>query len=190
MRKIIAALQISLDGFIEGPNGELDWVDSWEDNFELLARIDACILGRGMYPGYQSYWRAILANPKDILAFSGKVATQGEIDYAHFADKTAHYVLSRTMEEVDWHNTRIVRDVEEIRRLKMLPGKDMHAVGGAGLVCSLLNAGLVDEFRLIVHPIILGQGKALFKDAKARQALTLLEVKNLPLGLVRLRYGT
>ncbi len=67
MRKIIAALLVSLDGFIEGPNGELDWVETWEDTFDLLPQIDTCILGRVMYPGYEQYWRAILANPEGIL---------------------------------------------------------------------------------------------------------------------------
>lgn len=190
MRRIIAALQVSLDGLIEGPNGELDWVDSWEDNFDLLAHIDACILGRVMYAGYQHYWRSILADPGAILEFSGKAATRGEIDYAHFADRTPHYVLSKTLAEADWKNTHIVRDVEAIRQLKMLPGKDMHAVGGACLVSTLLNAGLIDELRLIVHPIVLGKGLPLFKDVKERQALTLLEVKPLQSGLVRLKYST
>lgn len=188
MRKIIAALQVSLDGLIEGPNGALDWVQSWEDNFDLLPQIDACILGRAMYPGYAQYWRAILADPEGVLAFSGKVPTQGEIDYAHFADKTPHYVLSRTMATADWTNTRVVRDVEEIRRLKMQPGKDMHAVGGASLVSSLLNAGLIDELRLVVHPVVLGKGKPLFKDVRERQALTLTEATPMQAGLVRLRY--
>ena len=87
MRKIIAALQVSVDGFIEGPNGELDWVDTWEDPFDLSHQIDACLLGAGMYPGYEQYWRAILANPGAILPFTGRVATPGEIEYAHFADQ-------------------------------------------------------------------------------------------------------
>ena len=82
MRKIIAALQVSVDGFIEGPNGELDWVDTWEDPFDLSHQIDACVLGAGMYPGYEQYWRAILANPGGILPFTGRVATPGEIEYA------------------------------------------------------------------------------------------------------------
>jgi dihydrofolate reductase len=102
MRKIIAALIISVDGFIEGPNGELDWVETWEDPFDLLPQIDRCILGRGMYPGYEQYWRAILANPEGILPFTGKVASKGEIDYAHFADKTPHIVLSKTLDKVAW----------------------------------------------------------------------------------------
>jgi dihydrofolate reductase len=134
-----------------------------------------------MYAGYQHYWRSILAAPGAILEFSGKPATQGEIQYAHFADKTAHYVLSKTLADADWENTQIVRDVEEIRRLKMLPGKDMHAVGGAGLI---------DELRLIVHPLVLGKGMPLFKDVKERQALTLLDVTPLQSGLLRLKYST
>jgi dihydrofolate reductase len=190
MRKIIAALQTSLDGFIEGPNGELDWIETWEDQFDLNLQIDACILGRWMYPGYAQYWRAILGNPGGILPFTGKVASQGEIEYAHFADRTPHIVLSTTLEKVDWKNTLIVRDAEEIRKMKGQPGKDMHAVGGASLVSSLINLGLIDELRLVVQPIILGQGKALFKDVKERHALKLLEAKSLKSGIVRLTYST
>ena len=190
MRKIIAALQISLDGFIEGPNGELDWVETWEDPFDLVPQIDTCILGRGMYPGYEQYWRAILANPEGILPFTGKIASKGEIDYAHFADKTPHVVLSKTLDEVAWKNTRIVRDVEEIRMMKQQPGKDMHAIGGAALVSSLMNRGLIDELRLVVQPIVLGKGKALFKDVKERHALKLLEAESLKSGMVRLTYNT
>ena len=188
MRKIIAALQISLDGFIEGSNGELDWIQSWEDPFDLLPQIDGCILGRGMYPGYADYWRAILVNPTGILPLTGKAASAGEVDYAHFADQTPHFVLSTTMDTVTWKNTRIVRDVEEIRQMKRQPGKDMHAVGGATLVSSLLNAGLVDELRLVVQPVILGAGKALFKDVQERHTLKLLGTKTLTAGGVRLTY--
>ena len=188
MRKIIAALVVSVDGFIEGPNGELDWVDTWEDPFDLLPQIDTCILGRGMYPGYEQYWGAILANPEGILPFTGKVASKGEVAYAKFAEKTPHIVLSRTLDKVSWKNTRIVRDVEEIRRLKQQPGKDMHAVGGATLVGTLINQGLIDELRLVVYPIILGGGKALFKDVKERHALKFLGAKPLESGLIRLTY--
>jgi dihydrofolate reductase len=190
MRKIIAALVVSVDGFIEGPKGELDWVDTWEDPFDLLPQIDTCILGRGMYPGYEQYWGAILANPQGVLPFTGKVASEGEIAYARFAESTPHIVLSRTLDNVAWKNTRIVRDVEEIRRMKQQPGKDMHAVGGATLIGSLMNQRLIDELRLVVHPIVLGGGTALFKDVKERHALTLLGTKRLESGLVRLHYST
>ena len=179
-----------MDGYIEGPKGELDWVESWEDDFDLVSQIDTCILGGGMYPGYEQYWGAILANPKGILPFTDKVATEGEIAYARFAERTTHIVLSRTLDDVAWKNTRVVRDIDEIRRMKQQPGKDMHAVGGATLVCSLMNVGLIDELRLMVNPIVLGGGKALFKDVKERHALKLLRAESLELGKVLLTYST
>src|SRR5919109_1144653 len=102
-RKIIAALQVSLDGFIEGPNGELDWAmaedeETWRKAFETLAHVDTFILGRKMYPGYEQYWLAVLSNPDGILPFSNRAATRNEIDYARLADKSPHIVLSRTLD--------------------------------------------------------------------------------------------
>ena len=190
MRKIVAAMQMSVDGFIEGPKGEVDWIDTWEDPFDLLSQIDTCILGGGMYPGYERYWRAIFKDPESVSPFTGKVASKGEVDYARFADKTAHVVVSTTLEQVAWNNTRIVRDITELRQMKQQPGKDMYAVGGATLVSSLMSAGLIDELRLVVRPIVLGGGKAMFKDVKERHALRLLETKPLESDMVRLTYGT
>lgn len=88
----------------------------------------------------EQYWRAILANPDGVLPFSGKVASTGEIAYAHWADKTPHILLSKTVDKADWKNTRIVREVEEIRNIKRQPGKGIYAAGGAkplrsGKVC-------------------------------------------------------
>ena len=188
MRKIIAALQVSLDGFIEGPNQELDWVDSWEDSFDIVGNVDAFILGARMYPGYEQYWQAVLDNPRGILPFTGRPATEGEIVYAEFAGKTQHIVVSSTLQTVSWTNTTIVRDLEEVRRLKEGPGRNIHAVGGATLVSSLMNVGLVDEIRLVVQPIILGGGTPLFKDVQARHSLTLLTARPLKAGAVSLNY--
>jgi len=195
MRKIIAALQMSVDGFIEGPDGELDWAkaedeETWLDIFETLTNVDTFILGRVMYPGYEQYWLAVLANPNGPLPFGGGAPTKNEIAYARLADKTPHIVLSGSLDKVEWKTSRIVRDVEEIRKLKQQPGKDIHVVGGATLVSNLMNAGLIDELRLMVNPIILGGGKALFKDVKERHALKLLEAKSLKSGTVRLTYST
>lgn len=195
MRKIIAALQTSVDGFIEGPNSELDWAmaedeETWRGVFEMLTHVDTFILGRVMYPGYEQYWLAVLANPSGILPLSGKPATKNEIAYARWADKTPHLVVSRTLDKVAWKTTRIVRDVEDIRKLKQQPGKDMHVVGGATLVSSLMNVGLIDEVQLMVNPLILGGGKALFKDVKERHALKLVRAKPLKSGKVSLTYST
>ena len=188
MRRIVAAMQTSADGFIEGPTGEVDWVRSWEDPFDLVPQIDTCILGRGMFAGYEHYWRAVLANPDRPLALTGRPPTEGEVAYARFADTATHIVLSTTGVETTWRNTRVVRNVDDLRPIKQETGKDMHAVGGATLVSSLLNAGLVDEIRMVVQPIVLGGGKAMFKDVVGRHPLRLAETQMLPDGVVRLRY--
>ena len=108
-RKIIAALEVSVDGSIEGPNGEMDWAmtedeDSWKNIFEMLSHIDTLILGRRMYPGYEQYWLAVLDNPDGVLPVSGRVASKNEIDYARFADRTPHIVLSKTLDR--YHGKR------------------------------------------------------------------------------------
>jgi dihydrofolate reductase len=188
MRKIIAALQISLDGYIEGANGEIDWIRSWEDPFGLLPEIDTCILGGGMYPGYEAYWGAIMSDPAAVSPFTGAAATPGEIEYAHFAQGAQHIVLSRTLHAAAWPNTRIIRNADEIRAIRQQPGRNIHAVGGASLVGSLITLGLVDQLRVVVQPILLGAGKALFGDVTGRHALTLGEVKAMGDGTVRLSY--
>ena len=188
MREIIAALQVSIDGFIEGPHGELDWVETWEDPFGLSSRVDTCVLGAGMYPGYEQYWRAVLRDPGGALPFTGQVASPGEIRYAHFADRTPHIVLSTTLRSVDWPTARVVGSIDEIRLLKQRPGKDIYAVGGARLVCSLMNDGLIDELRLLVHPVVLGGGKALLKDVHGRHCLELIAVDQMASGRVALTY--
>jgi dihydrofolate reductase len=195
MRKIIAALQVSVDGFVEGPNGELDWAmaedeETWKDIFKTLSHVDTFILGRVMYPGYEQYWLSVLANPTGILPFSGRPPTKNEITYARLADQTPHIVVSKTLDKVAWKATRIVRNLEEIRKLKQQPGKDMHVVGGATMVSSLMNAGLVDELKLLVNPLILGGGKALFKDVHERHALKHVQTKSLNSGKVNLTYST
>jgi dihydrofolate reductase len=189
MRKIIAALQVSLDGFIEGPNEELDWVNSWEDSFDVVGKVDTFILGARMYPGYEQYWQAVRDTPRSVLPFTGRPATEGEIEYAEFAGRTPHIVVSSTLQTVSWKNTNIVRGLEDIRRLKEAPGGDIHAVGGATLVSSLMNARLVDEIRVVVQPIVLGDGKPLFKDVKGRYALTLITARPLNAGAVFLSYS-
>jgi dihydrofolate reductase len=156
----------------------------------MLTHTDTLILGRVMYSTYEQYWLAILANPAGILFFSGRIASRNEIAYARLADKIPHIVLSTTLDKVAWKTTRIVRDVEEIRKMKQQPDKDMQVVGGATLVSNLMNLGLIDELQLTVNPLILGGGKALFKDVKERHALKLVRAKPLKSGKVTLNYST
>lgn len=195
MRKIIAALQMSVDGFIEDAKGELDWVgkddeEIWREVFDTLANVDTIVLGRVMYPGFEQFWLAVLTNPNGALPFSGKPASDAEIKYARWADNANRIVVSKTLDKVEWQGTRIVRDLDAIRRLKEEPGKDVHIVGGATLVSSLMNAGLIDEIGLLVNPIVLGGGKALFKDVNQRNGLKLLAAKPLKSGMVKLSYST
>jgi len=191
-RKMIAALQVSLDGFTQGPDrGEADWVDSWADAIQLIPEVDAFVQGAGMYPGYGEYWESIYANPRRVPPYMTRLPSDREIAYAQLAAKTPHFVVSKTLRSVSWPPTaRIIRDVAELRTLKGQAGKNIYVVGGATLVASLLNEDLIDELRLIVHPILLGGGKALFAGVNKRCALHLVQTDSTESGRVILTYRT
>lgn len=165
-RLFIAALQVSLDGYLQGANGEVDWVDSWDGALGLVPGADAAVLGGGTYPGYEALWGSIAADPRNGAAMLGREVTEGEADYALWTQRTPHYVVSTTLEKVSWETAHLVRDVSELRPLKEQPGGAVYVIGGAALVASLLNEGLIDEVRLIVHPVILGGGKSPFAGVK------------------------
>jgi dihydrofolate reductase len=190
-RKMVAALQVSLDGFTQGPNGEKDWVDSWADAIELIPEVDTFVLGGRMFPDYGEYWESIHADPQRVPPFQERIPSKSEIAYARLAAKTPHVVLSTTLERVSWPPTaQIIRDVAELRTLKGQAGKNMYAVGGATLVASLLNEDLIDELRLIVHPIVLGNGQALFGGVNKRHSLDLVQAQSTESGRVILTYRT
>ena len=121
---------------------------------------------------------------------SGKSPMPDEVKWARFAEKTPHYVLSRTLSSARWPTTKFLRGLEEVAALKRQPGKDIYLMGGAQIASSLIDAGLVDELRLIVYPLIAGGGKALFATSEGRRALELQKVQQLPNGLVSLIYQT
>jgi len=154
----------------------------------LLDEVDTCVLGGGMYPGYEQYWTAILADPAAVLEFTGRPPTKGEIAYASWADRTPHIVVSSTLREPAWHTARVTRDLAEVGSLKSETGKDIFVVGGATLVSSLMNLDLIDELRLVVHPLVLGTGTALFKDVTDRRPLELVSADPAGTGQVVLRY--
>jgi|ERR1700733_1958381 len=101
-RAFIAALQMSLDGYIQGADGEIDWVDWWNDALDLVPDADAAIIGGGTYPGYEQLWGTIAAGPQGDIAMLGREATEGEIDYARWTQKAPHYVLSTALDTVNW----------------------------------------------------------------------------------------
>src|SRR5260221_13723877 len=102
-RKMIAALQVSLDGFTQGEDqGEEEWVASWADALALIPDVDAFVQGGGMYPGYGEYWASIAADPDRVPPFMKRMPSEREVEYAKFAAKTPHYVLSTKLESVSW----------------------------------------------------------------------------------------
>jgi dihydrofolate reductase len=189
MRKLIAGMKISVDGKMEGPEGTADWVEAWSDDYGLTPQIDACLLGAGMYPGYERYWTSIQNEPQTPVWITGKPPTPAERDWARFITQTPHYVLSSTLTSALWPGTRFVRGLDEIAALKQQPGKDIYLVGGARTTASLIDAGLVDELRLIAYPLIAGDGKALFATPERRRGLELRQVRQLQGGRASLIYG-
>jgi dihydrofolate reductase len=169
MRKIILGLAVSLDSFIEGPNGEYDWCLTDQDYgmSEFFKRIDTVFMGRKSYELTQS---------------------MGEAAIAGFP-KLNSYVFSTTLKEVKDDIVIVNGDLKtEVIKIKRQPGKDIWLFGGASLLSSFLNESLIDEYWLSVHPIILGGGKPLFTDVKAKINLKLTESKTYSSGLVSLKY--
>lgn len=191
-RKMIAALQVSLDGFVQGSDqaGE-PWVDSWVEALALIPDVDAFVQGAGMHPAYGEFWEAIQKKPRELPPFAERLPDEREIAWADRASKTPHYVVSKTLTQVSWPPTaRIVRDLAAIRALKAEPGKNIYVVGGPTLVTSLLNEGLLDELRLIVHPLLLGGGMALFEKVAGRRPLHFVKAEPADRGKVVLSYRT
>src|ERR1700729_1109702 len=173
MRKLITAMKISLDGRFEGPQGYADWVSAWSDDYGLTPEIDACVLGGRMYPGYEQYWTPIQDHSDQVHPLSGVVPTPAEVEWADFAARTPHYVGSGTLTEAAWRNTRTPPGLDEVGELKREQGKDIYLMGGGAITAAAIDAGLVDEARLIVSPVIAGGEKALFTSSAIRRELEL-----------------
>ena len=188
-RPLIAAMQVTLDGFAWTAEGDADWVDSWADALALLPPVDAFILGGGMFAGYQGFWRAILEDPDTAVGMLGREPYPSEVAYAERAAATEHLVVSTTLHESTWPPTaRIVRDLSEIAAFRQQPGEAGYVVGGPGLVVSLINAGLLDEVRLIVHPVAAGTGRSLLHGILAPLSLELLASESTTSGRLHVSY--
>ncbi len=177
-RRIILDLAVSLDGFIEGKNGEVDWciMDPDMGFTDFLYQIDTILYGRKSYDLWGQY------NPKNEVS-----DTEKEIwKLIHSKEK---YVFSRTQKGTD-NKTRFINDniLEEINKLKKKPGKDIWLYGGASLITTFINLGLVDEFRLSIHPVVLGEGKPLFIDIKQRINLKMVNTRTFSSGVVQIIY--
>lgn len=189
MRKLITGMKLSIDGKMEGAEGMADWVHAWSDDYGLTEEIDACVLGAGMYSGYERYWTGIQNEPDKPAWITGTAPTPAEVEWARFAAKTPHYVLSKTVSSAAWPHTRFLKRLDDVAALKRDNGKDIYLMGGAKIAASLIDAGLVDEIRLIVYPLIAGPGKALFATSERRHTLALKKMAELPGGKLGLTYA-
>jgi dihydrofolate reductase len=182
MRKLIYSMGVSLDGFIAGPGGEIDWSAPDEElhrfHNQQAREFGAELYGRRLYE-VMRYWETVDEQPS---------APEYELEFARIWKDTPKIVFSRTLEKVEG-NARLARGsaAEEVARLKEQPGKDL-AVGGAGLASTFMKLGLIDEYRLFVSPVILGGGTPYFPTLEERIDLKLVETKTFGSRVVYVRY--
>jgi dihydrofolate reductase len=189
MRKIILFMTYSLDGFVGGPKGELDWEvrDDEVGKFmvpDMLRTVDSMLLGRVLFQGFSQAWPAMAANPS---------SPKDLVDFARWIEDTPKMVFSQSLDKVGWKNATLVsvasdEDVaRQVQNLKQQPGGDMVVFGGARFAQTLTRLGLIDEYRLKVQPIALGAGLPLF-DRNNRTKLKLAKTKEFSSGVVVLYY--
>ncbi len=180
MRKVILCLAVSFDGFIEGPNGEIDWIvfdpEGRSELTEFIQEIDTVLYGRISYEMWGNY--PLTENSSDF-----------EKNFYGALSRMDQYVFSKTKDEFEGNATVVKSGVPElIQKLKQHTGKNIWLYGGASLITTFMNLDLVDEFRIAVMPVIIGQGKPLFKDIADRHKLKLVDVKTSKAGVLGIRY--
>jgi dihydrofolate reductase len=187
MGKIITTTWVTLDGYIAGPNGEMDWVAEHYDGAmavyetEIVSQADILLLGRVTYQSFAGSWPHVPDSPN---------ASEGEKAYARMLNAMRKIVFSRTLESVEWNNSTLRKEVvpEEIEQLKQESGRDMLIYGSASIIQTLTNHGLIDEYQVLVHPLIVGGGKPLFHNIRHQVKLKLVNTKTHPSGVVVLSY--
>ncbi|WP_112237462.1 dihydrofolate reductase family protein [Kribbella monticola] len=181
MRKIMYYVHQSVDGFVEGPNGEFDWASLGPElsdySLSLAERADLFLYGRTVWEMMSSYW----PNAESIGTDEHGLA------FAPIWREMPKVVLSTTLESADW-NTEIIRDAEALREIKARPGKDILLTGSSTVAAALTDLGLLDEYHLIVHPVALGGGKPAYHPVKERLALKLAESRTFDNRTVLLRH--
>jgi dihydrofolate reductase len=187
VRKIIVSERVTLDGFIAGLQGEMDWMEEFFDealaNYEseLQRTGDTTLFGRETYQGFESYWPKVALDPS---------LPQGLAEYAQQLNAMRKIVFSKTLSHVEWNNSIPLHEIDsvEITKMKQEPGQDMVIYVSASIVQTLTNLGLVDRYQLLVFPIVLGSGKPLFLDITHTVKLSLVNAKTYPSGVVELSY--
>ncbi len=188
MRNLIFFMHTSLDGFVAGPKGEMNWINLDDAMFDFIATMtdqaDTALYGRVTYEMMQSYWPKAGEQPN---------ASKHDKEHSAWYNKVSKVVLSKTIKEAGLHNTKVIGDnlTDNINKLKQSRNggeKNILIFGSPGASQSLLNQGLIDEFWLFVNPIILGQGMPLFKDITGTTKWKLVESKTFACGVIALHY--
>jgi dihydrofolate reductase len=185
MRKIISFMHISLDGFVAGPNGEMNWIKVDEEIFDhvgkRISETDTALYGRVTYEMMESYWPT---------AGDAPGAGKHDIEHSQWYKKANKIVLSKTMKDAGLTNTTIISDnlADRIHEIKQQPGKEIALFGSPTATHSLIQLGLIDGYWLFVNPIILGQGIPLFTDIKDKIKLKLLTTRQFTSGVTELNY--
>jgi dihydrofolate reductase len=181
MRKIIFQNMVTLDGFFEGPHQEIDWhmvdEDFNNESLKINESADTLLFGRITYELMANYWPT-------------EEGLRDDPRIARMMNSFQKVVFSRTLDTVDWNNSRLVKGdaAQEAARLKQLPGKDIVIFGSADLAVDLIDHDLIDEFRIFINPVVLGDGHPLFKDIKKPLKLRLVNTRVFKNGLVLLVY--
>ncbi len=186
MRKIISFMHISLDGFVAGPNGEMDWIKADQEIFEYVGKRisqgDTSLYGRVTYQMMESYWPTAANKP---------AATRHDIEHSKWYSNVHKVVLSKTLKETDGTNTTIISDnlSDRIAEIKKQPGEEVLLFGSPTATHSLMQQHLIDGYWLFVNPIILGRGIPLFANVKDKIRLKLLiTTRQFTCGVTELNY--
>ena len=182
MRKLKLQVQMTVDGYVAGPNGEMDWmIFDWDEGLkdyvrELSEPVDCIILGRKLAQGFIPYW-----------------ASKPEAEEVAGVDKmnnTPKVVFTRTLDKSEWDNTVLAKGdlVDEIMKIKKQTGKDIVVYGGATFVNALFKEGLIDEYHLFINPVVIGSGMTIFNGFESHQYFTLVNSSAFDCGIVVLHY--
>jgi dihydrofolate reductase len=185
MRKLVLFMHTSLDGFVCGPNGEMDWINVDEEIFDYAGdrtdHADTALYGRVTYQMMDSYWPTAADQP---------TATKHDIEHSRWYNKVSKVVISKTMQAANLPNTKIISEnlPVEINKLKQASGKDILMFGSPSAAHALMQDNLIDDCWLFINPILLGQGIPLFKDINERMKLKLVKTNAFKSGVVCLHY--
>jgi len=185
MRKTIAFMHVSLDGFVAGLNGEMDWIKVDEEIFDYvglrISKGDTALYGRVTYQMMEDYWPTAGDKPE---------ATKHDIEHAKWYNKVHKIVLSKTLKGTDLTNTEIISDnlSDRINEIKQQAGGEILLFGSPTATHSLMQQNLIDGYWLFVNPVILGQGIPMFEDIKDKTILKLLNTRQFNCGVTELNY--